>query len=519
MIHRRIDVLQSGKVWMVLAGLGVALYILWQLSDSITAGSPKTVLLLAGAFAAFFVAGRIAGDWRSGVHFFFVWLLFEDLIRKYMGNNMYVYFAKDVLVGATYIALLAERTKRDTPLFRAPFKYALGAFVLLGLVQVFNPLSPSIFYGLLGLKLYFSYIPLMFVGYAMLRSPDDLRRFLVVNMFLAAVISLVGILQNIVDLDFLNPHGMEDIDELAHGMRMTQSGLIVLRPPAVFVSDGRFANYLVLAFILGLGAAGYLLLRSGRGRTIVFAGVGLVALATVMSGGRMAFVFAVASGLVLPAAMLWGAPPGVGASYRLVKAIRRSFIFVALAIALVVILFPDTIGAHFSYYRETIMPNSEYSQSADRAWGYPVGQLQAALSDSNWVTGHGIGTGSLGAQYVSRIMEVAPTNYWVESGYGDLIVELGILGPILWLAWTLSLMSAALKTTLRLRGTWAFPMAFSILWFAFVLLFPYTWTGLMAYQNFVLNAYFWLLVGVLFRLPDLVKQYPGDPGVTSAPAT
>jgi hypothetical protein len=116
-------------------------------------------------------------------------------------------------------------------------------------------------------------------------------------------------------------------------------------------------------------------------------------------------------------------------------------------------------------------------------------------------------------------MEVAPTNYWVESGYGDLIVELGILGPILWLAWTLSLMSAALKTTLRLRGTWAFPMAFSILWFAFVLLFPYTWTGLMAYQNFVLNAYFWLLVGVLFRLPDLVKQYPGDPGVTSAPAT
>ena len=64
----------------------------------------------------------------------------------------------------------------------------------------------------------FHYIPLMFVGYAMLRKEGDLRRFLVVNMLLAAVISLVGILQTIVGLDFLNPHGGADIEELgAHG--------------------------------------------------------------------------------------------------------------------------------------------------------------------------------------------------------------------------------------------------------------------------------------------------------------
>ena len=162
-----------------------------------------------------------------------------------MGNNMYIYFAKDVLVGLTYIALLAERAKRDTPLFRAPFRYALGLFVLLGLVQVFNPHSPSIFYGLLGLKLYFYYIPLMFVGYAMLRKEDDLRRFLVVNMVLAAVISLVGIIQTIIGLDFLNPHGVADIDELGHMDAIHASGIAVLRPPSVFVSDGRFSAYLM----------------------------------------------------------------------------------------------------------------------------------------------------------------------------------------------------------------------------------------------------------------------------------
>lgn len=518
MMERRVDISQSGKVWMVLAGLAVILYVLWQLSNSIAAGSSKTVLLLAAAFAAFFVAGRIAGDWRSGVYFFVVWLLFEDLIRKYMGNNMYVYFAKDLLAAATYVGLLAERTKLNTPIFRAPFRYALGVFVLVGFVQVFNPLSPSIFYGLLGLKLYFYYIPLMFVGYAMLRKENDLRRFLVLNMVLAAVISMVGILQAIVGLDFLNPRGMADIDELGHGVRMTQAGLSVARPPAVFVSDGRFANYLMVAFILGLGATGFMLLRSGRGRIIVFPALSLVALATVLSGVRGTFVYAMASAIVLPAGMLWGAPPSVGAGYRLVKAIRRSFIFVAVAIALGLILLPDVVGGHLSYYRETLMPDSEYSQTSNRAWTYPMEQLQNALSDPNWALGHGIGTGSLGAQYVSRILGAPPSQLWAESGYGVLITELGILGPILWLIWSSSLVFAALKTTLRLRGTWAFPMAFSILWFAVLLLFALTWGGFMTYQNFVVNAYFWLLVGVLFRLPDLVKQDTEKLQVTSAPA-
>ena len=518
MIDRRVDISQSGKVWMVLAGLGVALYILWQLGNSIAVGSSKMSLLLAASFAAFFVAGRIAGDWRSGVYFFFVWLLFEDLVRKYMGNNMYIYFAKDVLVGFTYIALLAERAKRDTPLFRAPFRSALVLFFILGLVQVFNPHSPSIYYGLLGLKLYFYYIPLMFVGYAMLRKEDDLRRFLVVNMVLAGVISLVGIIQAVVGLDFLNPRGAADIDELGHLTRYTPSGIAVLRPPSVFVSDGRFGAYLMLIFIVGIGAAGYLLLRPGRGRNVVFPAVGLVAAAAVLTGSRGAFLYVGASALVLSVGMLWGAPPRVGATYRLVKAIRRSFVIVAVTVSLAAIVFPDVVGAHWAFYRETLAPGSENFEAGDRVWDYPVGELRKALADPSWATGYGIGTASLGAQYVARIMEVpAPNVGWVENGYGDLIVELGILGPILWLIWASSLVWVALKITLSLKGTWAFPTALSILWFAFLLLFPLTWGAINAYQNFVTNAYFWLLVGVLFRLPDLVRQDTVELEVASAP--
>ena len=232
MIDRRVDISQSGKVWMVLAGLGVSFMFC---GSSATRSRPAAfvpLLLLAAAFIAFFVAGRIAGDWRSGVYFFFVWLLFEDLIRKYMGNSMYIYFAKDVLVGVTYLALLVARseTRYGHALPAAVQIRVWGCSFFWGWCRFSIRFRRVLFYGLLGLKLYFYYVPLMFVGYAMLRKEDDLRRFLVVNMVLAAVISLVGILQAIVGLDFLNPHGGADIEELGHLVRYTPSGIAVLGP-------------------------------------------------------------------------------------------------------------------------------------------------------------------------------------------------------------------------------------------------------------------------------------------------
>jgi hypothetical protein len=507
MIDVRTHVPETGKTLTALLGLAAALGVIWLLGNVIAAQAARGVILLLAVIAVLAVAGKTLLDWRSGVYFFLPWLLFEDLIRKYLGNSMYVYFGKDVLIGITYIAFLMARWRGEHTLrFRPPFRHALGLFFLLGLVQCFNPGSPSEWYGLLGLKLYFYYIPLMFVGYALLRTERDLHRFLVVNVGLAAPIALIGILQAIIGLDFLNPKGGKDIEELGHLVRMTPSGLLVPRPPSVFVSDGRFADFLGFAFVLGLGTAGYLLLRTKRGRKIVFPAVALVALATVLSGGRGVFVNAVVSSLVLSAAMLWGAPAKLGEGYRLVKAIRRSLVAVVIAMSLAVILFPDVIGARWAFYRETIALDSPDSETADRAWDYPVGNLIKALSDPGWMTGHGIGTASLGVQYVSRIMEVPPVTIFVESGYGNLILEFGILGPVLWLAWTSILVLFAFKVMLQLKGTWAFPVAASIVWFAFFLLFPRTYGGLQGYQDYVLNAYFWLLVGVLFRLPALVAQ-------------
>src|ERR1700736_1387726 len=159
----------------------------------------------------------ILNNWRNGVYFFFTWLLFEDLARKYLGNNMAVYFAKDVLVAVVYVSfIIAVRRKKTVKIVRPPFFTAVMLLVWFGIMQMFNPASSTIVYGILGVKLFFWYIPLYFVGYALFNSEADLRRFFRLNAWLAMVISGLGIAQSIIGPSFLNPATLaEDIREVS----------------------------------------------------------------------------------------------------------------------------------------------------------------------------------------------------------------------------------------------------------------------------------------------------------------
>jgi hypothetical protein len=49
-----------------------------------------------------------------------------------------------------------------------------------------------------------------------------------------------------------------------------------------------------------------------------------------------------------------------------------------------------------------------------------------------------------------------------------------------------------------------FPIGFVFFWYAFFLLFPATFGSMVAYEDFLLNAYLWLLLGILFRLPSIL---------------
>jgi hypothetical protein len=490
--------------------LVLGLWAAYEAGGRIAAGDLNAILYATFVFAGCAAAVTILRSWRSGFYLFLTWLLFEDLARKYMGNNMALFFGKDVLALLTYASLFAAVRAGREKSFRPKFLFFLLPFIWLGLIQVFNPNSPHVLYGLLGFKIYFFYIPLMYVGYALIRNDEDLRKFLVVNAALAGVIATLGIIQAIAGHSFLNPtHLAPELRELGELDRFSPiTNQVLSLPTAVFVSSGRFAGYLILAAILMIGATGYLLLYNERSHKLIFIVTGIVGGAILLSGSRGAIVYGMASMIVLACGFIWGAPWRRRQADRPMKAIWRSFIGVALGLASVLLLFPTEIGSRLAFYGETLSPNSSAYELTNRVWDYPINNLILAFSNPNWVFGNGTGIASLGTQYVAKLLKQKPAAIWVEEGYGQLIIEMGIVAPFLWIAWAAALLFYMWQELRRLRQTRFFPIALAIFWFTFLLLYPFTYGSLAAYQNYLNNAYMWLLVGIFFKLPVIWSAAP-----------
>src|SRR5882724_11516908 len=264
----------------LLGFIGLFIVTVYKAANYVIAGDMNGLAYVALLFiGSAFVVGML-NSWRNGVYFFLGWLLFEDFARKYLGNNMAIYFAKDILLAVVYLSFFAayRRKEKHLEVIRPPFLMAIMIFVWFGVLQMFNPASTSIFYGILGMKLYFYYMPLFFLGYAFMDSEADLRRFFQVNLVLMLVIVGLGIVQSILGHTFLNPEIMaEDIRELSTLYREAPiSGVVVYRPTSVFVSAGRFSDLLIVAWMMVFGFSGYLLLRHRRGRIFAFLTLALV---------------------------------------------------------------------------------------------------------------------------------------------------------------------------------------------------------------------------------------------------
>jgi hypothetical protein len=489
--------------------LAVVIYAAYKSAEAILANDLNSlayaVLLFVGG--AVFVA--ILNDWRRGLYLLVAWILFEDFVRKFLGNNMAIYFAKDALAIILYLSFFRALRAKHVEKFQIPFRTPLMIFFWFCLIQMFNPASTSIFYGILGMKVNFLYVPLIYVGYAFAESEEDLRRFFSFTCVLILIVAGLGLAQSIIGPTFLNPRNLqEDIRELSTTYRAAPiSGLLAFRPTSVFVSVGRFQDFLIVAWLISLGFGGYLLLRTRQGRTLAFTTVGVVAAASIMSASRGVFMWNAGSTLVIVAGFLWGAPWRQREAIRVLRAIQRTSLLIGTGIIVLLTLFPEALGSRLAIYSETLMPNSPASELVNRTQTYPLQQLAFAFEHPRWPYGYGIGTCTLGTQYVIRIMHATTMFVGVESGYGNLVVELGIVGLILWIALGFSIAVSGWTVVTELRATPWFPLAFSVFLYAVLLFFPMMFTGNSPYQDFVLNSCLWLFLGILYRLKLFPKAF------------
>jgi len=453
----------------------------------------------------FVIAVILFVRWNYALYVFIPWLVIEDLVRKYSGNNMMIYLVKDALATLIYISFFLfahprwQRRRHD--LGRPPFLFALGMFAIYGTLQILNPLSPHVLFGLAGFKLYFYYIPLMFVAYFWLTSVKQLRLFIMVNLSLAALVAIIGLIQGIVGLDFLSPRELApEFVTLGNLVRRAPTGAEVPRATSVFVSDGRYAFYLLTIFFIGYGSVMYMIANRQRGRLWSIVCLSIVTIAIFMSGVRSSVVYALVAFLMLTSVFLWQRPRLSPLYRRLFTGLQVITLITGIALFGFMHLFPQESKARWDLYAGTIP--REFS---NRAVTYPLTEWMKAFQTPCWQFGCGIGIASFGTQYITRFSGARRPFGGVESGYGNILIEMGILGLILWWIWTTLAIVHAWKIVLRMRGTPFFFLSASICWYVFWLLGPTTFTG-NTYQNFILNAYLWIWFGILLALPRIAEH-------------
>ena len=230
----------------------------------------------------------LVGRWVLTLGIFLVWLVVEDLVRKLAGNNLAVYFVKDLiylvlLFSLFHSASLQQVWRKAT----GQTRLILYTLVCWAIIMAVPTIVVDWRLPLVGLRLDFLYVPLVVAGYLLVQPISKLQQRLVALSFLGGAASAVGIAQAILGAGFLAPPeptpGLINID-LVRGLEGSGS---VYRPTGTFVDPGRFSSVAVLALAVGLAT---LLIVKGSRRVAVLASVLAAAGAVWVSGGRTGFV-------------------------------------------------------------------------------------------------------------------------------------------------------------------------------------------------------------------------------------
>jgi hypothetical protein len=179
-------------VWALpFAGIVVASVLI---ATRVTAPSLGMALGIAagiGATAWMFFSERLEGP-------LIVLLLYLGLIDGFLKlrtNSSAITLGRDVLLFAIALGFLARAALRRDPLRFPPLSGWLVAFVAVVVVQVANPASHGLLHTLGALRPHLEFVPLFFIGYAVLQTHARLRTFFVLMLIIATANGIVGVVQ------------------------------------------------------------------------------------------------------------------------------------------------------------------------------------------------------------------------------------------------------------------------------------------------------------------------------------
>ena len=450
-------------------------------------------------------------NWRVGIYTFFLWLPFEDFVRKFAGNDMVIYFIKDFIIAITYFSFVMwSRYSGRKDRLRNPIAVPLTLWFVWSIIQIFNPSLPGLILGPIGLRMSFIYVPLLYLGYHFFLTERTLERFSRLVLLVVLAVGAVGIGQLLKGPDFMNPAGMQVRGLMMSSPRGTPDTGYFHYLSSVFTNAARFGRFSLVALAVAGGICLYA--RSKRHRSL--SRYSLLTLFVIfanlfVNGSRALFLVLVAFVL----AFVWMTSMSQRGPVRAFVLGRRLVIMAMIALVSVLLVNsvnPRVVSAVTGFYSQTLNPDSPEFELTNRLKRYAVtnrGSVWGALTRSG-VVAHGTGSASQGQQYlgVERPHDWVP----VEGGYAAIAWEHGIIGVVLVLWWAVLLLKAQYRVVRRLRDTPFHGLGVGIFLWSVAFLFPLTFLGMQVFQDFIPNANFWFWSGVIFKLPELGKSAAGS---------
>lgn len=472
---------------------------------------PKLAAAAGGAPLAFALAYRYP---RQALWFFFFYMPFSGTVTYWLaGGNALFQLAKDAFYFPAVAALLAlaSKQRRDfwNPRKIMPWMGVLLAVCIMGILFVNLPrqfLPPCTEtakllkkacaegkpfpQGLLGLKVFMGYVPLIFCMQALVRDRRDFLFFTRSHVILAGTCALLSLAQlamlktgrcagtDALEGDALFKATLE-AKCLVGGSLVYSPSQNMIRLPGTFVAPWQWGWFLISNTFFTFATAFFD--RNLIWRLLGFGGLVAVLASAVISGQRIAFALVPLFIVVLILALL---------------ATRLIHWFWIIPIAVVVV---GGIGLGTTLYADVVMERLDSFISRWQA-SPPTDMIAHQFNFiMPYIRGKPLGNGLGSATNSARMF--GPT-LLVETWFPKIMYEVGLVGLVAFLVFVTALTGFCLQAfwstqDSKLKG-------FSLCFWIFVFFISYQ-TYYYPLDVDPVAVYYWALIGVILRLPALEK--------------
>lgn len=426
---------RAGTLAATLAALALALLVSTK-AASLSPAAPLAAALFLVLPAWLFVNRRV----EISLAVLVVYLGLLDGILKLMTNVEAATLGRDILLYAIALGMLARLILNDRQPRIPPLTGWIIAWTALVLVQLFNPANGDWTHSISSLRQDLEFVPLFFIGFAVMTSMKRLRVFLALLLALAAVNGGVALVQSGLSPEQLSSWGpgyaalIEGANGAAPRTSEGADGEKKVRPPGLG-SDMGFAGILGAVALPG-GLA--LLLTRRRGTYAAWFCVPLMVMAliaVITSQSRSAIVTAVVAALAFV---------GLAVVSRQASRVILSLVVAGILVFISVTIVTD--GDKDALFRYRSITPDQIVQTTIDSRSSTLALIPKYMGD--FPLGAGIGSVGPAAGTIGISGRNAPS---AESQFTFLIAELGIPGLLLFMAFYAHLLTVIVTRLGALR--------------------------------------------------------------------